>query len=126
MPGLVHHSDQGIQYASAEYAALLTQHGMIPSLSRPCNPFDNAQCESFIKTLKQEEIYCRQYRNLEDLRLHLGEFIEDYSNHRRLHSALGYRTPAEFEAAAPAGVPTATLSGSVKLSFQGIGRSIHR
>jgi putative transposase len=118
-PGLVHHSDQGIQYASAEYAALLIQHGMTPSMSRPSNPFDNAQCESFIKTLKQEEIYCHQYRDLEELHLHLGEFIEDYYNHRRLHSALGYRTPAEFEARL-AGVPAATLSASIKLSFQGM------
>ena len=116
-PGLVHHSDQGIQYASAEYAVLLTQHGMTPSMSRPGNPFDNAQCESFVKTLKQEEIDCHQYRDVEDLRSHLREFIEDYYNRRRLHSALGYRTPAEFEAAMPAGVPATTLSASVKLSF---------
>jgi putative transposase len=124
MPGLVHHSDQGIQYASAEYATLLRQHGMTPSMSRPGNPFDNAQCESFIKTLKQEEIYCRQYGDLEELRLHLREFIEDYYNSRRLHSALGYRTPVEFEAARPTGVPAGTLSASIKLSFQGMGRSI--
>lgn len=116
-PGLVHHSDQGIQYASAEYAVLLTPHGMTPSMSRPGNPFDNAQCESFVKTLKPEEIDCHQYRDLEDLRSHLREFIEDYYNRRRLHSALGYRTPAEFEAAMPAGVPATTLSASVKLSF---------
>jgi putative transposase len=124
-PGLVHHSDQGIQYASAEYSALLLQHGMTPSMSRPGNPFDNAQCESFIKTLKQEEIYCRQYADLEDLRLHLREFIEDYYNRQRLHSALGYRTPAEFEAAKPTGMPAAPLSASIKLSFQGMGRSFH-
>ena len=124
-PGLVHHSDQGIQYASAEYAALLLQQGMTPSMSRPGNPFDNAQCESFIKTLKQEEIDCHQYRDLEELRLHLREFIEDYYNHRRLHSALGYQTPAEFEAARPAGMASATLSASLKLSFPGMGRSIH-
>ena len=123
--GLVHHSDRGIQYASAEYAALLMEHGMTPSMSRPSNPFDNAPCESFIKTLKQEEIYGHPYRDLEELRLHLREFIEDYYNRRRLHSALGYRTPAEFEAARPTGVPRAQLSASIKLSFQGIGRAIH-
>jgi len=124
-PGLVHHSDQGVQYAAGEYAALLAQHGMTPSMSRPGNPFDNAYCESFIKTLKQEEIYCPQYRDLEDLRLHLREFIENSYNRCRLHSALGYRTPEEFEAGRRAGSATPALSGSVKLSFQGMGRSIN-
>jgi putative transposase len=122
--GLVHHSDRGVQYASAEYAALRLEHGMTPSMSRPSNPFDNAPCESFIKTLKQEEIYCHPYRDLEDLPLHLREFIEEYYNRCRLHSALGYRTPAEFEAARLAGVPTTDLRASLKLSFQGMGRSI--
>ncbi len=124
-PGLVHHSDRGIQYACAEYAVLLGQHGMTPSTSRPGNPYDNAQCESFIKTLKQEEIYCQQYRDLEDLRKHLREFIEEYYNRGRLHSALGYRTPAEFEAATPAEATTTALTASVKLSFPGMGRSIN-
>jgi putative transposase len=123
-PGLVHHSDRGIQYACAEYAVLLNQRGMTPSTSRPGNPYDNAQCESFIKTLKQEEISCQQYRDLEDLRHHLREFIEEYYNRSRLHSALGYQTPAEFEAAMPTGATT-TLTASIKLSFPGRGRSIH-
>jgi putative transposase len=121
--GLVHHSDRGIQYAAAEYAGLLTQHGITASMSRPAYPYDNAQCESFIKTLKQEEIYCHQYRDLEDLRSHLREFLEGYYNHRRLHSALGYRTPAEFEAAA-GGALTTSLAASVTLSFPGMGKSI--
>lgn len=97
MPGLVHHSDRGIQYASAEYVALLRKHDMIPSMSRPANPYDNASCESFIKTLKREEIYANEYENLEHLRDHIEEFIDRYYNQIRLHSALGYRSPEEFE-----------------------------
>jgi putative transposase len=96
-PGLVHHSDRGIQYASHDYIELLGRHFMLPSMSRPANPYDNATCESFMKTLKQEEIYCRQYRDLEDLESHIEEFLDRYYNRERLHSALGYRTPIEFE-----------------------------
>lgn len=99
-PGLVHHSDRGVQYASHDYVAVLLAHGMTPSMSRPGNPWDNATCESFMKTLKHEEIYCRHYRDLEDLRTHVEEFLDRYYNHQRLHSALGYRTPAAFEAQA--------------------------
>jgi putative transposase len=97
LPSLVHHSDCGVQYACAEYVAVLKKHGMIPSMSRPANPYDNASCESFIKTLKREEIYARRYDNLEHLRANIEEFIEEYSNRQRLHSALGYRSPEEFE-----------------------------
>jgi transposase InsO family protein len=96
-PGLVHHSDRGLQYASAEYAALLEKHRMVPSMSRPANPYDNASCESFMKTLKREEIYANKYDDLEHLRVNIEEFIEEYYNRQRLHSALGYRTPEEFE-----------------------------
>ena len=123
-PGVVHHSDQGIQYAAAEYVARLAQYQMTPSMSRPGNPFDNAQCESFIKTLKQEEIYCQQYQDLEDLRDHLREFIEGYYNRCRLHSALGYRSPAEFEAAGQTAVLKTASAAVVKMSFPGMGRSI--
>lgn len=98
-PGLVHHSDRGVQYASREYTNLLEAHGMIPSMSRPGNPWDNASCESFMSTLKREEIYCRDYPDYDDLQQHLEVFIDHYYNRQRLHSALGYRTPAEFEAA---------------------------
>jgi transposase InsO family protein len=98
--GVVHHSDRGVQYASAIYTALLRKHGLIPSMSRPANPYDNASCESFIKTLKREEIYANRYRDLEDLRTHVAEFIEQYYNRVRLHSALGYQSPEEFEQAA--------------------------
>jgi len=96
-PGVVHHSDQGTQYASAEYNAVLSASQMMPSMSRPGNPYDNAFCESFMKTLKQEEIYCHEYANFEELSQHLEEFIDAYYNRLRLHSALGYRTPEEFE-----------------------------
>jgi transposase InsO family protein len=99
-PGLVHHNDQGVQYASRDYVGELRTHGIIPSMSRPGNPYDNAFCESFMKTLKKEEIYCNKYQDLEDLTLHAEEFIDQYYNRQRLHSALGYRSPADFEAAA--------------------------
>jgi putative transposase len=95
--GLVHHSDRGVQYASAEYAEVLERHEMIPSMSRPANPYDNASCESFMKTLKREEIYANQYRDLDHLRANIEEFIQRYYNQQRLHSALGYRSPEEFE-----------------------------
>ena len=96
-PGLVHHSDRGFQYAHAEYIAILEKHHMVPSMSRPANPYDNASCESFMKTLKREEIYANKYDDLENLRANIEEFIEQYYNRLRLHSALGYRPPEEFE-----------------------------
>jgi transposase InsO family protein len=95
--GLVHHSDRGLQYASPEYVAALEKYGMVASMSRPANPYDNASCESFMKTLKREEIYANRYNNLEQLRTNIEEFIEEYYNRQRLHSALGYRSPEEFE-----------------------------
>ena len=96
-PGLVHHSDRGLQYASAEYVGVLRQHQMIPSMSRPANPYDNASCESFMKTLKREEIYANRYQDLRHMRVNIEEFIQQYYNRQRLHSALGYRSPEEFE-----------------------------
>jgi transposase InsO family protein len=96
-PGLVHHSDRGVQYAAQEYINLLRQHQLIPSMSRPANPYDNASCESFMKTLKREEIYASDYRDLEHLRQNLEEFIDRYYNRVRLHSALAYRSPEDFE-----------------------------
>jgi putative transposase len=109
-PGLVHHSDRGVQYASDEYMTVLQQHQMLPSMSRPANPYDNASCESFIKTLKREEIYVNQYRDLEDLRAHLAEFIDQYYNRCRLHSALGYKAPQEFEQSVTENVNAAAAS----------------
>lgn len=96
-PGMVHHSDRGVQYASGEYVQILHQHQMIPSMSRPANPYDNASCESFLKTLKREEIHANKYRDLVHLRTNMAVFIDQYSNRARLHSALGYRPPEEFE-----------------------------
>jgi len=110
--GLVHHSDRGVQYASQEYLGTLRGHGIWPSMSRPANPYDNAQCESFIKTLKREEIYAQKYQGMADLRAHLEEFIDQYYNRLRLHSALGYKTPEEFEA-----VALASRSAAVSVSF---------
>jgi putative transposase len=95
--GLVHHSDRGFQYACAEYVAILDKHRVIPSMSRPANPYDNASSESFMKTLKREEIYANKYDDLDHLRANVEEFIEQYYNRQRLHSALGYRSPEEFE-----------------------------
>jgi putative transposase len=95
---LVHHSDRGVQYACAEYMAVLAAHRIQPSMSRVGNPYDNAQAESFMKTLKQEEIDGRDYRDLEHAGAAIGAFIEEVYNRRRLHSALAYQPPAEFEA----------------------------
>ena len=96
-PGLVHHSDRGVQYASQEYTDLLKQHGAQISMSRKGNPYDNAACESFVKTLKYEEVYRSEYRDLADAYAQIGEFLERVYNQQRLHSALGYVPPAEFE-----------------------------
>jgi transposase InsO family protein len=98
---LIHHSDRGVQYACREYTLQLEAHGIEPSMSRVGNPYDNAKAESFIKTLKQEEVDGRDYRDLEQARRSIGAFIEDVYNHQRLHSALAYRPPAEFEANLP-------------------------
>ncbi|HSB17001.1 MAG TPA: IS3 family transposase [Bryobacteraceae bacterium] len=112
LPGLVHHSDRGVQYASGDYVRILRKHQMIPSMSRPANPYDNASCESFIKTLKREEIDANQYRDLEHLRANVEEFIEQYYNRYRLHSALGYRSPEEFEQ-----VAADVCSAGARMSF---------
>src|ERR1700674_3302992 len=106
-PGLVHHSDRGVQYASGDYVRILRKQQMIPSMSRPANPYDNASCESFLKTLKREEIYANDYRDLDHLLGNIEAFIEQYYNRCRLHSALGYRPPEEFEREANAGVNSA-------------------
>jgi transposase InsO family protein len=111
-PGLVHHSDRGVQYASAEYVKLLQEHHMIPSMSRPANPYDNASCESFVKTLKREEIYANDYRTLEHLATNIEQFIDQYYNQCRLHSALGYRPPAEFESQSASGNVNGNLGGA--------------
>ena len=95
--GLVHHSDRGVQYACRAYVEQLGYHGAIPSMSRPGNPWDNAWAESFMKTLKAEEVDGQAYRNLAHARSSIGTFIEDIYNRERLHSSLSYLSPAEFE-----------------------------
>jgi putative transposase len=95
--GLVHHSDRGIQYASDDYTSMLSAHGILPSMSRAGNPWDNAACESFMKTLKTEQIDGTHYQTLEDLQRDMESFLDGYYNTRRLHSSLGYRPPDEFE-----------------------------
>jgi len=96
-PGLVHHSDRGVQYASQSYTELLKQHQAEISMSRRGNPYDNAACESFMKTLKYEEVYRTEYRDLTEAHTGLAQFLEQIYNQKRLHSALGYVPPAEFE-----------------------------
>jgi len=96
-PGLVHHSDRGSQYASTDYTDLLKDHGITISMSRKGNPWDNAACESFMKTLKYEEVHRNDYRDLAEARTSIREFLEKIYNKKRLHSALGYLPPAEFE-----------------------------
>jgi len=86
-----------VQYASREYTGLLKEHRVQISMSRSGNPYDNAKCESFMKTLKYEEVYRQEYRDLADARASIQRFIEKTYNAKRLHSALGYRPPIEFE-----------------------------
>ena len=122
-PNLVHHSDRGVQYWSGDYLKVLQQNRIIPSMSRPGNPYDNASCESFLKTLKREEIHANDYQDLGHLYVNVEAFIQQYYNRRRLHSALGYRAPEDFEKeieqlSAVPNFAAATMSLSV-----GIGRA---
>lgn len=98
-PGLVHHSDRGVQYCCRDYVQRLEARGILISMSRRGNPYDNARAESFIKTLKSEEVWLRQYRDITQARDSIGMFLEQVYNGRRLHSALQYRPPMEFEQA---------------------------
>jgi putative transposase len=101
-PGtLIHHSDRGVQYACGDYTELLERHDIQASMSRVGNPYDNAKAESFMKTLKQEEVDGRAYRDLGEAHAAIGTFVEQVYNRQRLHSALAYRPPAEFEANLP-------------------------
>lgn len=96
-PGLIHHSDRGVQYACKEYVDLLESHSILISMSARGNPYENAQAESFIATLKKEEVYLFEYENIKEAQSRIGYFIEDVYNRKRLHSSLGYLPPAEFE-----------------------------
>lgn len=97
-PGLIHHSDRGVQYASRDYVEQLAQIGAQISMSSVGNPYDNAKAESFFKTLKLEEVYLKEYESFADAEANLEQFIEQVYNTKRLHSSLGYLPPAEFEA----------------------------
>ena len=97
-PGMIHHSDQGTQYACEDYRRVLADHGLQASMSRVGNPYDNAKAESFMATLKREQIDGRRYRDLVEARAEIGAFIDTVYNFDRLHSALGYRSPMQFEA----------------------------
>lgn len=97
-PGLIHHSDQGVQYASGEYIDRLERAGIEISMAAKGNPYENAQAERFFRTLKYEEVYLKSYETYDEARANIGDFIEEVYNTKRLHSALGYRPPAEFEA----------------------------
>ena len=101
MQGLIHHSDQGVQYASKEYIECLDAHGISISMSVQGNPYDNAFAESFIRTLKYEEVYLNDYETFSDASKNLFRFIDDVYNKKRLHSSLGYRSPIDFEKEVP-------------------------
>jgi putative transposase len=96
-PGLIHHSDRGVQYACGDFQRLLAHYGMIPSMSRKGNPYDNAVAESFFRTLKVELVYRRRFRTRDEARSAIVKYIESFYNRRRRHSSLGYLSPAEFE-----------------------------
>lgn len=96
-PGLIHHSDRGVQYACEAYVEILLKHGIMISMSRKANPYDNAKLESFMKTLKIEEVYLNEYETVEDAKTNIKKFIETLYNKKRLHSSLGYCSPVEFE-----------------------------
>ena len=97
-PGLIHHSDQGVQYASSDYIERLERAGARISMAAVGNPYENAKPESFFRTLKVEEVYIKDYRNFEEAQQNIAEFIEEVYNEKRLHSSLGYLPPVEFEA----------------------------
>lgn len=104
--GCIHHSDRGSQYAAREYIRQLQVAGLQPSMSRKGNPYDNAYAESFMKTLKVEEVYLADYRTFEEVIASVPRFVEAVYNEKRLHSSLGYQSPNDFEAAQLRKVPT--------------------
>jgi putative transposase len=109
LTGLIHHSDRGVQYACGDYVQHLTDHRIQISMSRKGNPYDNAKAESFMKTLKQEEVYLNEYDSFDDARANLDRFLDCY-NHRRLHSSIGYLAPAIFETNSKQSLMSSTLT----------------
>lgn len=103
LPGLVHHSDRGVQYACEEYRDLLEEYGILASMSAKGHCYDNAFMESFFKTLKAEEVYLTEYETIEDVEKNVPRFIEEVYNRKRLHSSLGYKSPMEYEKLAAQG-----------------------
>ena len=97
-PGLIHHSDQGVQYASSEYILRLEEAGALISMAEVGNPYENAKAESFFRTLKMEEVYLKDYQDFEEAHQNIAQFIEEVYNQKRLHSSLGYLPPVAFEA----------------------------
>jgi transposase InsO family protein len=113
---LIHHSDRGVQYACSDYVERLEGRKIAISMSRPGNPYDNAKAESFMKTLKTEEVNGKAYANIEDARRQIGAFIETIYNRQRLHSALGYKPPVEFEAGLRPVAPTRNQGEALSLN----------
>jgi len=113
---LIHHSDRGVQYACSDYVGRLEARKIAISMSRPGNPYDNAKAESFMKTLKTEEVNGKAYANIEDARRQIGAFIETIYNRQRLHSALGYKPPVEFEAELRPVTPTPNQDEALSLN----------
>jgi len=105
LAGLVHHSDRGVQYAATDYVTALAAHQITVSMSRKGNPYDNAQCERFMRTLKYEEVYLSDYETLSEAKASIEHFLEEVYNQKRLHSALGYVSPTEFEQSLTATYP---------------------
>jgi putative transposase len=114
--GMIHHSDRGVQYACDDYVAMLKQHDIQISMSRVGNPYDNAKAESFLKTLKKEEVNGRSYQDLRHLRRSFAEFLENVYNRQRLHSALGYHSPVEFEEELTSTRTSTGLCGGMELT----------
>jgi len=124
LAGLIHHSDRGVQYACREYVQQLEDNEITISMSRPGNPYDNAWAESFMKTLKVEEVDGRRYRNFNEATTSIGNFIEEIYNEQRLHSALGYRSPMEYEMEVAKRISTKKEKRSKKERKQGKWRPV--